>query len=722
MKKRLAAFLSLIMCFSVLSGAISIYSVGETPGWYGTPASESVYIISSEEELVQFAALVSAGETFSGKTVLLTESVALAKEVRAEGVFMGVFSGLGNTVTLSASSRSGLFAKLDGASVTDLSVIAPEGTKLLVDKAGGVIADEAVNCLFDGVTLDGKPGFAKADEDDEGDLLAGMIAGSAENSVFMNCTVTAESTFRAGVLAGIATRCDVCNCFLITDLVFLESEECGIVNSVARITASGSGSEGSETTAPATEAPETTALATEGPETTAPATEGPETTATTTEAPATTAPATAAPSTDAQLDRGAHPEPVVSPAAEFPETGVPDAETPGIIRLDKTDMSAAEIAGLLNKACASNSDYNLWSVSDGEPVLHAHLGIRNDSASSCTVHGMTSYICDCGRALISFELPLSPHTLSAAEVVAPNCTEQGYTVYRCTVCGEYEEKGDYVEALGHTTVTQGAYDPTCVSKGYTGDKVCTVCGTVVKKGSTIKATGEHNWVGVITREATADEQGLITLTCAVCGKTSTEVIPKLGHTLGSFANFDETYHRALCSCGKEEDTVYEEHNWSEGRVVKNPTCAENGQIHYSCLTCGRQKDVEIPMLGHSYGAWTNSDDSFHTSKCPTCGDIRQEEHKFSDGTVVSENEEGDELVKQILYKCSVCSAQVVKEERSAVVRTGTNSGVAEPRDNDGNDVNIGNDPTVKYIIIAAIALLMIGGVIATVYVKRSDRA
>ncbi|MCD8381768.1 MAG: hypothetical protein LUC30_02445 [Clostridiales bacterium] len=69
-----------------------------------------------------------------------------------------------------------------------------------------------------------------------------------------------------------------------------------------------------------------------------------------------------------------------------------------------------------------------------------------------------------------------------AVVTAPTCTEDGYTTYTCTLCGE-SYVGDETEAYGHT------WDE-----------------------------------GTVTKEATTTEEGVITYTCTVCGETKTEAI------------------------------------------------------------------------------------------------------------------------------------------------------------------------------------------------------
>ena len=57
-----------------------------------------------------------------------------------------------------------------------------------------------------------------------------------------------------------------------------------------------------------------------------------------------------------------------------------------------------------------------------------------------------------------------------AEVVAPTCTESGYTKYTCTVCGD-SYVADEVDALGHAAVTYSFVNNTHTF-------TCTVCGEV----------------------------------------------------------------------------------------------------------------------------------------------------------------------------------------------------------------------------------------------------
>lgn len=149
-------------------------------------------------------------------------------------------------------------------------------------------------------------------------------------------------------------------------------------------------------------------------------------------------------------------------------------------------------------------------------------------------------------------------------VTAPTCTEQGYTTYRCTYCGDtYID--DTTDAKGHTPGSVAD----CLQ-----DQVCTVCGTVL-----VNKLG-HDYDSVIT-QPTCTEKGSTTHTCTRCGDIMKEEIPALGH--------DPVQHSA-----------------------QNATCTEHGWDAYeTCSRCDHTTYAEIPATGHVYGDWTQT-------LAPTC--------------------------------------------------------------------------------------------------------
>ena len=60
----------------------------------------------------------------------------------------------------------------------------------------------------------------------------------------------------------------------------------------------------------------------------------------------------------------------------------------------------------------------------------------------------------------------------------------------------------------------------------------------------------------------------------------------------------------------EGDEECEEHAWDEGKVTKEATCTEAGEMLYTCTVCGETKTEEIPMTAHEYV----------DGVCKNCGD------------------------------------------------------------------------------------------------------
>ena len=76
--------------------------------------------------------------------------------------------------------------------------------------------------------------------------------------------------------------------------------------------------------------------------------------------------------------------------------------------------------------------------------------------------------------------------------VAPTCTESGYTVKKCTRCGEEEgERTKTTNALGHQFV-ETVVDPTCTESGYTVQK-CSVCGEETGERTNLVAPLGHEY-------------------------------------------------------------------------------------------------------------------------------------------------------------------------------------------------------------------------------------
>ena len=119
--------------------------------------------------------------------------------------------------------------------------------------------------------------------------------------------------------------------------------------------------------------------------------------------------------------------------------------------------------------------------------------------------------------------------------VPATCKSEGKEAYyKCSKCSKlfdtnHNEKTDIqlvINKLNHKyEVVKGTEEaPTCTKAGKEADKKCALCNDVIK--GAVKAALGHHWDdGVITKEATTDEEGIKTFTCYECKLTRTENIP-----------------------------------------------------------------------------------------------------------------------------------------------------------------------------------------------------
>ena len=200
-----------------------------------------------------------------------------------------------------------------------------------------------------------------------------------------------------------------------------------------------------------------------------------------------------------------------------------------------------------------------------------------------------------------------------AVVTAPTCTEEGYTTHTCSRCGN-SYKDTYVDAKGHTAVTDQAVAATCTQAGKTEGRHCSVCKTVLEAQKDIPAKG-HTETIVKGKAATCTEKGLTDgKKCSVCGTVleAQKDIPAKGHTAGTAVKENEK--DATCtSAGSYEEVTYcsvckaemsrtktaipaAGHSWSDKWTVSEEAkYGINGEEYKACQVCGEKQTREIPM-------------------------------------------------------------------------------------------------------------------------------
>ena len=230
--------------------------------------------------------------------------------------------------------------------------------------------------------------------------------------------------------------------------------------------------------------------------------------------------------------------------------------------------------------------------------------------------------------------------------------------------------GDHIAAFTDTVVA-----PTCTEQGYT-HHVCTVKGcTYAPVDDTYVAATDHTWVKTQTLPPTCTEQGTAFYKCSVCGATRTEKIAALGHDLSRC----DLKPAATCTqpgravgtcarCGVQIDEVIpaKGHDYSYAETSVAPTCTEPGHYKGTCPTCGKDYDDVVPALGHDWGEWVTSIEPtvstvgyrYHICNRDGCGYREGEDipklhtHTWDAGVVTQKPTAAEPGVRT--YTCTVC--------------------------------------------------------------------
>ena len=270
---------------------------------------------------------------------------------------------------------------------------------------------------------------------------------------------------------------------------------------------------------------------------------------------------------------------------------------------------------------------------DGEKV------IENNVNPDCTNSGSYDeviYCAVCGAEVsrTSVFVPEKGHSYNAV-VTDPTCTEDGYTTYTCSVCGD-SYTDDEVAALGHTageTVVENVVVGDCVTNSsYDNVVYCSVCGEELSRDTVVTtAPGHTDGEKVIENNVAADctNPGSYdeVIYCTICGAevSRTNVyVPELGHTAGETVvenevaadctnpgSYDNVVYCSVCDEELSRVTVpVDALGHTAGEIVvenevaadcTNPGSYDN--VVY-CSVCGEELSrvtVPVDALGHAWG-------------------------------------------------------------------------------------------------------------------------
>ena len=268
---------------------------------------------------------------------------------------------------------------------------------------------------------------------------------------------------------------------------------------------------------------------------------------------------------------------------------------------------------------------------------------------TCTQKGYTIYKCTgCGDSYDGDFIEAKGHDYES-KIVKPTCTAQGYTRYTCKTCGNtYTD--NFVEAEGHqygewTTVKE----PTCVDLGK-DERTCSVCSYVDERDT--DALG-HSYKDIVVDPSCTDRGNTIH-ECERCGHTYTDsYTDATGHDFGEWTSLTKptctargVEQRKCTSCPQTETKIVSPLGHNYKAEVVAPTCLEQGYTTHICSRCGTgYNDTFVPPLGHNYEeievAPTCTEEGYRGKKCRRCEDCVKTEilkavgHKFTDSYFIA---------------------------------------------------------------------------------------
>lgn len=146
--------------------------------------------------------------------------------------------------------------------------------------------------------------------------------------------------------------------------------------------------------------------------------------------------------------------------------------------------------------------------------------------------------------------------------------------------------------------------------------------------------------------AIADDQTYIVPDKEQPSKPGNNVMPVTpGHQHSYTWKSDATGHWQVCTvCGAEGSR--DSHAYGAGVTAKEPTCAEEGQVQFTCGVCGYVKTETLPALAHTWGDpeityAQNGEDGEKVYTCSVCSTTKSEPIAWKLGLAVESGSKVD---------------------------------------------------------------------------------
>ena len=190
------------------------------------------------------------------------------------------------------------------------------------------------------------------------------------------------------------------------------------------------------------------------------------------------------------------------------------------------------------------------------------------------------------------------HDFEQTEMRLPTCTEAGYFLLECRICG-HNELHMTDSATGHKwqKVDSESYPPTCTQDGTT-TYVCDNCSQI--RTESVRALGHDMCDEAVVRSPTCEIEGRMSIRCSRCGYSDVRDIPRIDHQYGAWrVTVPATDHsmgtrQSVCiECGNTQTENY----FPDGTLTRGSRGEAVRSLQQMLLDLGILRDVADGVFG-----------------------------------------------------------------------------------------------------------------------------
>lgn len=175
------------------------------------------------------------------------------------------------------------------------------------------------------------------------------------------------------------------------------------------------------------------------------------------------------------------------------------------------DIIIDAITGSAAEDYAKENEIEVGQLGDANGDTCSHnYEVEEETPATCTAAGNKKYVCLICGDVKNEKIDAKGHSYET-RVVAPTCTEKGYTIHTC-IYGDDSYNDEYVDATVHAdiyTVKENIVEATCTQKGsYDDVQYCGVCKKeIIRENKSTPAKGHNTTVIRNAKKATYTSYG-----------------------------------------------------------------------------------------------------------------------------------------------------------------------------------------------------------------------